>query len=106
MKAQGVDPPRWKDTAFDPHALHARAADLVESVREMPPLAPEALTRIRAGVLARGGARPAWGARLALRLALLLVALGASMATARAAVTLWRRHVAAVTASRAPREVA
>ena len=101
MKAGPVDPSRWKETSFDAHALSARAADLVDSVRDVPPLAPEAIARIRAGALARGRAGRGRGLRLAVRFAVLAIALLASVATAKATMTLWRRHVAAVAAAKA-----
>jgi hypothetical protein len=101
MKATSVDPPRWKDGSGDPGALAARAADLVEAVRDVPALPPEALARIRREVLARGSARAGWGRSLTLRFALLALVLLASGATAKATMVLWQRYTAAREAARA-----
>ncbi|HVY40808.1 MAG TPA: hypothetical protein VHM31_22870, partial [Polyangia bacterium] len=89
MRAGEQDPVRWRKSTSDPSALPARAADLVEAVREEPPLPPEALARIKANVLAR---RPV--ARralpLGLRFAMLAGVFLASVATAKGTMLLWR----------------
>src|SRR4051812_515739 len=90
------DLPRWRDSAGDPGGLGARAADLVDVVRGVPPLAPEVLARIERRVLSQRPARPGQRAPLGLRLALLAVVVLASVATAKGTVMLWRRHLASV----------
>ncbi len=70
MRAGEQDPLRWRQSTRDPSALPARAADLVDAVREGPPLPAEALARIKVAVArapARGAARAA--RRLAIRAA-------------------------------------
>jgi hypothetical protein len=91
---------RFREASQDPRALSARAADLVDAVRDVPPLPPEALARIKHDVLARRRARV--GLPLALRFALLTGFVLASVATARGGMMLWRRYVAP--AAPAPRE--
>jgi hypothetical protein len=93
---------RFRETSQDPRALSARAADLVDAVRDVPPLPPEALARIKHDVLARR--RAGVGLPLALRFALLTGFVLASVATARGGMMLWRRYVAP--AASAPREMA
>jgi hypothetical protein len=86
---------RWRDSSRDPRALSERAADLVEAVRDVAPLAPETLARIELAVAARRPSRVGRGMPLGLRLALLTAVVLASFATARGTMTLWRRYVAA-----------
>jgi tetratricopeptide (TPR) repeat protein len=95
MSLRDEDVWRWRESSADPRALSARAADLADAVRDLPPLAPEALARIKAGVLARRPTRAGRGLPFALRLALLTGVVLASVATARGTMTLWRRYVAA-----------
>jgi hypothetical protein len=95
------DPTRWQESSPDIGGLHARAAELVEAGRDVPPLGPEALARIRTAVLARAPSRGS-GVRLAFRLALVLLGLGVSVATARATITLWRRHRATIVETPSP----
>jgi hypothetical protein len=85
---------RWREAATDPSALPARAADLADAAREVPALAPAALARIYANVTT--GRRPArrHGVPLGLRLAMLAALILVSLATAKGAIVLWRRHVA------------
>jgi hypothetical protein len=92
---------RWEQGAGGAGALAARAADLIEAAREVPPLPPETLARIRVAVVERGRSRGG-ALRLGVRLALLAVALLASVTTARATITLWRRHRATIEALEAP----
>ena len=89
MRSGDENPLRWRESTMDPSALPARAADLVDAVREEPPLAPEVLARIKANVLAR---RPSQrrGLPLGLRVALLGAIVLASVATAKGTVLLWR----------------
>jgi hypothetical protein len=93
---------------MDPSALPSRAADLVDAARDVPPLAPKALARVRADVLARRPSRSR-GLPLGLRFALLTSVVLASVATAKGTMLLWRRYVAAPAAveahapERAPR---
>ena len=91
--------PRWRETSHDPSALSARAADLVDAAREVPPLPPQTLARIEAEVIARRPSRGAWAMPFGLRFALLAVVLLASAATAKGMVMLWQRHVADEAAS-------
>ena len=91
MNVRDEDPARWRDSSADPRALTARAADLVDAVRGVSPLPPEALARIETGVHAR---RPARGAPLVMRLALMAGFVLASVATARGTMILWRRFAA------------
>jgi tetratricopeptide (TPR) repeat protein len=94
MRSGEDHPLRWRESTMDPRALAARAADLVDAVREEPPLAPEALARIEAEVLAQRSARRR-GLPLGLRFALLTGAVLASVATAKGTVLLWRHYVLA-----------
>jgi tetratricopeptide (TPR) repeat protein len=99
---------RWRESSADPRALSARAADLADAVRDVSPLAPEALARVKAGVLARRPTRAGRGLPLGLRFALLTGVVLASVATARGTMTLWRRYVAAPAKDEvaAPRKIA
>ena len=67
---------------------------LADAVREVPPLPPEALARIEAGVLARRPTRAGRGVPLVFRFALLTGVVLASVATARGTMILWRKYVA------------
>jgi hypothetical protein len=96
MKAANVDPPRWREAPGE-----ARQAALADAARDVPPLAPEALARIKARVVARPS-RTFRGLPRALQLAVLAVVLLASFATAKATATLWRRYVSAPAAPVAP----
>ncbi len=100
MSVRDEDIWRFREASVDRRALSARAADLVDAVRDVPPLPPEALARIKHDVLARRSARV--GLPLALRFALLTGFVLASVATARGGMMLWRRYVAP--AAPAPRE--
>jgi tetratricopeptide (TPR) repeat protein len=84
---------RWRQTSMDPSALPARAADLADAARDVAPLAPEALARIKADVVARRPSRAA-GLPMGLRVAVLAAIVLASVATARGTMRLWRRFVA------------
>ena len=96
---QDEDVWRWRESSADPRALSARAADLVDAGRAAPPLAPEALARVKAGVLARRPTRAGRSLPLALRFALLTGVVLASVATARGTMILWRQYVAAPVAA-------
>ncbi len=87
---------RWRETSHDPSALGARAADLVDAARDVAPLAPDAVARIKVAVLQRRPSRSGHRLPLAARLALLAVLVLASVATAKGTIALWRRHVAVV----------
>ena len=90
----GEEPPlRWRESTMDPSALSARAADLVDAVREEPPLSPEALARIKADVLAQRPLRRR-PLPLGLRFAFLTGVVLASVATAKGTMLLWRHVVA------------
>ncbi len=93
MRAGEQDPVRWRQSTRDPRALPARAADLVDAVREEPPLPAETLARIKVAALAhRPVARRALP--VGLRFALLAVVFLASVATAKGTMLLWRYVVA------------
>jgi len=98
MRAGSEDPTRWRESGGDPSALGARAAELVDAMHETPALAPEALARIRVGVLARRPSRVGAPLPLGLRFALLTTVVLASVATAKGTMILWRRHVEAAAA--------
>jgi hypothetical protein len=98
LRTGSEDPTRWRESGGDPSALGARAAELVDAMHEAPPLAPEALLRIRAGVLARRPSRVGAPLPLGLRFALLTTVVLASVATAKGTMILWRRHVEAAAA--------
>ena len=113
---------RWRQTAMDPSALPARAADLVDAARDVPATSRAVLARIYAELEARGGTAEKVGARtdartepragartdertagarpparprrlpLGLRLATLAVLLLVSVATAKGAMVLWHRY--------------
>jgi hypothetical protein len=83
---------RWREASRDPRALSARAADLVEAVRAVPPLSPQVMARIEGDVIARRPSRSR-GLPLGMRLAFLTVLVLASVATARGTMTLWHRYV-------------
>ncbi|HEY2731957.1 MAG TPA: tetratricopeptide repeat protein [Polyangia bacterium] len=109
MRAENQDPTgptRWRESGGDPSALGARAAELVDAMREAPPLGPEALSRIRAGVLARRPSRVGTPLPLGLRFALLTTVVLASVATAKGTMFLWRRHVEAAAAVTPPHRAA
>jgi Tetratricopeptide repeat len=93
MRAGEQDPLRWRQSTRDPSALPARAADLVDAVREEPPLPAEALARIKVAVVTR---RPVSRRALpvGLRFALLAAVFLASVATAKGTMLLWRYVVA------------
>ena len=94
---------RWRQTALDPGALVARAAALADASREVPPLAPATLARIKAEVLARRAPR-GLALPMSLRFAVLTAVLLASVATAKGTMVLWRHFVVApVASSPAPR---
>jgi hypothetical protein len=95
LRAGSEDPTRWRESGGDPSALGARAAELVDAMHEAPSLAPEALARIRAGVLARRPSRVGAPLPFGLRFALLTTVVLASVATAKGTMILWRRHVEA-----------
>jgi len=87
---------RWRETSMDPSALPARAADLVDAARDVPPLPREALARIHANVdMADGVHRPSRlrGLPLVLRLATVTALVLVSVATAKGAMRLWHRYV-------------
>ena len=94
MRPGEEDPLRWRASTMDPSALPARAADLVDAVREEPPLPPEALARIRAERARAAAARGAAGLPVGLRFALLGGVVLASVATAKGTMLLWRYVVA------------
>ncbi|HEY2900031.1 MAG TPA: tetratricopeptide repeat protein [Polyangia bacterium] len=105
MRAAKDELLRWRQTSRDrqdPRALSARAADLVDAVREVPPVPPEALARIKAYVLSRRATRAGRGLPLLLRFALLSTVVLASVATAKGTIMLWHQHVAARAAASAP----
>lgn len=95
MRRGDDEPVRWRETSMDPSALTARAADLLDAGRDVPPLSHATLARIESRVLAQ---RPTRGARplsLGLRFAVLAAVVLASVATAKGTMLLWRRYVAA-----------
>jgi hypothetical protein len=96
------DPPRWREASADPRALSARAADLVDAVRDVAPLPPETLARIKVDVVARRPPRAATGLPLGLRFALLTGLVLASVATASGTKILWHRFVATPTVTPLP----
>ena len=100
MRSSEEEPLRWRASTMDPSALPARAADLVDAVREEPPLPPEVLARIKADVLARRPSRRR-GLPVGLRVALLGGVVLASVATAKGTMLLWR-YVVAPAARRVP----
>ncbi|HET6280887.1 MAG TPA: hypothetical protein VFH73_07975 [Polyangia bacterium] len=93
---------RWRQTSSDPRALTARAADLADAVRAVPPLSPETLARIKVEVLSQRPSRTGRGLPLGLRFATLMVVVLASVATAKGTMILWRRHIAASATPPAP----
>lgn len=94
---------RWRQSGrtMDPSALSSRAADLADAARDVPPLAPEALARVKADVLARRPSRGR-GLPLGLRFALLASVVLASVATAKGTMLLWRRYAAVLVPVEAP----
>ncbi|HXI58113.1 MAG TPA: hypothetical protein VNO55_18735 [Polyangia bacterium] len=86
---------RWRESSGDPRAASARAADLVDAVRDVAPLAPETLLRIRGRVLVRRSFGFGRGLPLVLRLGAAALVVLASVATAKGTMVLWRRYVAA-----------
>jgi len=92
---------RWREISVDASALATRAADLMDAGRDVPPLSNGVLARIEGDVLAR---RPTRVRRvpLGLRFALLTAVVLASVATAKGAMVLWRRYVAAPPPAAAP----
>lgn len=84
---------RWRDTSTDPSALPARAAALVDAARDVPPLAPVALARIRSAVTDPRRSPRSRGVPLGLRVALLATLLLVSVATAKGAMVLWQRYI-------------
>ncbi len=93
MRPGEEHPLRWRESTMDPSALPGRAADLVDAVREEPPVAPETLARIKANVLAQRPLRRR-ALPLGLRFALLAGVVLASVATAKGTMLLWRYVVA------------
>lgn len=95
---------RWRESGrtMDPSALSSRAADLADAARDVPPLAPEALARVKADVLARRPSRGR-GLPLGLRFALLASVVLASVATAKGTMLLWRRYAAVHVPVESPR---
>ena len=93
---------RWREASSDPRALTARAADLADAVRDVPPLPPETLARIKVEVLSQRPSRTGRRLPLGLRFATLMVVVLASVATAKGTMILWRRHVAASATTPAP----
>ena len=70
MRAAKDELLRWRQTSRelqDPRALSARAADLVDAVRDVPPLPPEVLARIKARALSRRATRAGRGLPLLVR---------------------------------------
>ncbi|HEY7374594.1 MAG TPA: hypothetical protein VIF57_20695 [Polyangia bacterium] len=85
------DPVRWHDRDADVHALESRAALLADAARSVQPLAPQVLSRIRSGVVARRS--PGYlvfgvPARLALGIGLVVVC----ATTVGGASLLWRKY--------------
>jgi hypothetical protein len=106
MRPGDDEPVRWRESSMDPRALTARAADLMDAGRDVPPLSSHTLARIEGHILAQ---RPRHGARplsLGLRFAVLTAVVLASVATAKGTMLLWRRYVAAPAPSLAPAPVA
>jgi hypothetical protein len=99
------DPIRWRDGDADSHALESRAAILADAAKQVQPLAPQALSRIRNEVVARRPRRQRFGvfglgrfsvrARLAFAIGLAVVC----ATTAGGAKMLWRKYVAATRAA-------
>lgn len=94
--SRAPDPTRWRDRDADASALESRAATLADAAAPVPPLAPQALDRIRTQVLARRSERRFFGmgrlsvqARLAFAIVLVLVC----VTTAGGASMLWRKLV-------------
>src|SRR5580765_189113 len=92
---------RWRETSMDPSALPARAADLADAARDVGPLSPETLARIKADVVGRRPSRGR-GLPLGLRVAVLSAIVLASVATAKGTMLLWRRYVAVPEPAAAP----
>ena len=100
--AQPRDPVRWRDGDADTHAIEERAALLADAAaREVQPLTPSALSRIRSEIVAQRSPRR-WFAgfsfrrlgvpgRLAFAIALVLMC----VTTAGGARVLWRKYIAA-----------
>ena len=92
------DPARWRDAGADRQALEARAAALADAAKQSPPLAPQALARIRNEVVARrsggrAGGAALWWLSLTPRRVAAGVLLVVCATTAVGAGVLWRRHV-------------
>jgi hypothetical protein len=95
------DPIRWRDRDADAHALESRAALLADAARQVQPLAPRALSRVRSEVVAQRSRRYRFGgfgvgrlgvpARIAFAIGLVIVC----VTTAGGAKMLWRKVVAA-----------
>jgi hypothetical protein len=94
--SRAPDPTRWRDRDTDASALESRAAALADAAGPVPPLGPEALSRIRTQVLAQRTGRRLFGfgrfsvhGRLAFGIGLVLVC----VTTAGGASMLWRKLV-------------
>jgi hypothetical protein len=106
MKAARLqDPTRWRDRNADAHALESRAAVLADAAAQLPPLGPQALSRIRSQVTAQRSKRGLAGfgrlsvrARLAFGIGLVLLC----VTTAGGASVLWRRYVSSGGRTAAP----
>ena len=95
------DPIRWRDRDADAHALESRAALLADAARQVQPLAPRALSRVRSEVVAQRSRRYRFGgfgigrlgvpARIAFAIGLVILC----VTTAGGAKVLWRKVVAA-----------
>jgi hypothetical protein len=88
---------RWRESSSDPRAASGRAAALVDAVRDVAPLPPDTLLRIKGRVLVRrsSGFGRGFGLPLVLRVGTLALVVLASVATAKGTMVLWRRYVAA-----------
>jgi hypothetical protein len=106
MKAARLqDPTRWRDRDADAHALESRAAVLADAAAQVPPLGPQALSRIRRQVTAQRSKRGLSGfgrlsvrARLTFGIGLVLLC----VTTADGASALWRRYVSSGGRAAAP----
>jgi hypothetical protein len=87
---------RWRESSSDPRAASGRAAALVDAVRDVAPLPPDTLLRIKGRVLVRrsSGFGRGFGLPLVLRVGTLALVVLASVATAKGTMVLWRRYVA------------
>ena len=94
--SRAPDPTRWRDRDADASALESRAAALADAAVPVPPLGPQALSRIRTQVLAQRTGRRLFGlGRLSVhgRLAFAIVLVLVCVTTAGGASMLWRKFV-------------